>query len=437
MRGSVLLLLASFGSLVCASPKISHWRTGNGSEVFFVGAPELPIVDIKLVFDAGSARDPKDKRGLAALVNSLLDEGAGGMSATAISFEFERLGAIYSAEAGADSASVELRSLSDKRQLQPALENLRRVIAMPDFPEKSIDRQKKRIQLGIQRKQQSPAALARDAYMAAVYQDHPYAFPRQGTVESIASISRADVEGFYRQLYTAGNVMVVIVGDVTRTAAAALAEELTQALAKGQKPPPLPKVMMLEKGNEISIDHPSSQVHILFGQPGIRRGDADYFPLYVGNHVLGGGGMVSRLFEEVREKRGLSYSSYSYFSPQREDGPFIAGLQTRADQQDQALSVMQETIQSFVDEGPTPDELVAAKRNISGGFPLRLDSNSKILGYVAMIGFYDLPLDYLDTFVEKVDAVTIAEIKDAFQRRLEPDKFVTVMVGPARSDSKE
>ena len=144
----------------------------------------------------------------------------------------------------------------------------------------------------------------------------------------------------------------------------------------------------------------------MLGQPGIGRGDPDYFPLYVGNHILGGGGFVSRLYEEVREKRGLSYGAYSYFSPRRGPGPFTASLQTRGDQQEQALQVMRETIRAFIDHGPTQEELEAAQKNISGGFPLRLDSNRKILGYIAMIGFYGLPLDYLDTFVGKVNAVT-------------------------------
>ena len=434
---SVFILLIFFTHSVCSSPNILHWETTRGAKVFFVESHELPIVDIRLVFDAGSARDPADKKGLALLVNSLLDEGADGLDATEISFEFERLGAIYNAEAGYDSASVSLRSLSDETLLNPAARNLRRVIAAPEFPAKAVERQKRRIQLGIQRKQQSPAAIAWDAYSAAIYQNHPYAFPGNGTVESVAALNKQAIINFHRRLYGARNSMVVIVGDLIKARAEALAEELTLALAKGQKPGPLPAVARLMQPERIRIDHPSSQVHILFGQPGMRRGDPDYLPLYVGNHILGGAGMVSRLHDEVREKRGLSYSTYSYFSPRRENGPFIAGLQTRASEQEQALRVMQETVQTFIDKGPTPEELNAAKKNISGGFPLRLDSNSKILEYVAMIGFYELPLDYLDTFIEKIEAVTIEQVKDAFERRLQPDKFVTVMVGPIQPEAIE
>ena len=364
----------------------------------------------------------------------MLDEGAGGLDATGISFEFERLGARYSAASGYDFASVSLRSLSDPALLGPALQNLRRVITEPEFPMKAVERQKQRLLIAIERKQQSPAAIARDAYQAAIYRDHPYAYPSDGTRESVAKLGRRDIVNFHRGFYSARNLRLVIVGDLDKEQAAALAEDLTEGLAQGQAPGPLPAVDRLEQGETIRIEHPSSQVHILLGQPGLKRGDPDYFPLYVGNHILGGGGFVSRLYEEIREKRGLSYGAYSYFTPRREAGPFTASLQTRGGQEEQALQVMRETIRSFIEQGPTPEELEAAKNNISGGFPLRLDSNSNILGYIAMIAFHGLPLDYLDTFVEKVNAVKLEQVREAFRRRLQPERFVTVMVGPVSGD---
>ena len=434
-RLPALLLFAAQGAW--PAPLVLDWQTGGGSRVFFVESRELPMVDIRVLFDAGSVREPAGRNGLAVLANSLLDEGAGGLDATAISFEFERLGARYSAESGYDYASVSLRSLSDPALLAPALRNLSRVITEPGFPEKAVERQKQRLQLAIRRKQQAPAEIARDAYLAAIYQSHPYALPSDGTLENVAQLSRQDIVDFHRDFYHADNASLVIVGNLGREQAAALAEELTGGLPQGRELEPLPAVARLEQAREIRIEHPSSQVHILLGQPGIKRGDPDYFPLYVGNHILGGGGFVSRLYEEIREKRGLSYGAYSYFSPRREAGPFTASLQTRGDRQEQALQVMRDTIHAFIDHGPTPEELEAAQKNISGGFPLRLDSNSKILGYIAMIGFYDLPLNYLDTFIDKVNAVTVEEIRDAFKRRLHPARFVTVLVGPTGPVAEE
>ena len=429
----VLLLLGA--QATWPSPAVGHWQTAAGSQVFFVESHELPMVDLRLLFDAGTVREPAGMNGLAVLVNSLLDEGAGGMDATAISFEFERLGAQYGAASGYDYASVSLRSLSDPALLEPALQNLRRVVSDPAFPGKAVERQKQRLLVAIERKRQSPAAIARDAYQAAIYGDHPYALPNDGTLKSVTSLQRRDIVNFHRDWYGARNARLVIVGDLSREQAAELAEELTGDLPQGRALKPFLAMGPAGQGQEIRIEHPSSQVHILLGQPGIRRGDPDYFPLYVGNHILGGGGFVSRLYEEIREKRGLSYGAYSYFSPRRGPGPFIASLQTRADQQEQALQVMQETIGSFIERGPTREELEAAQKNISGGFPLRLDSNSKILGYIAMIGFYGLPLDYLDTFVDEVNAVTVEQVRDAFKRRLQPARFVTVMVGPVSGGS--
>jgi zinc protease len=427
-------LLLFLTQTVWATPAILNWQTGSESRVYFVESRELPMVDVRLIFDAGAAREPAGRNGLAALVNSLLDEGASGLDATGISFEFERLGARYSAASGYDFASVSLRSLSDPALLGPALQNLRRVITEPAFPMKAVERQKQRLLIAIERKQQSPAEIARDAYQAAIYRDHPYAYPSGGTRGSVAELGRGDIVNFHRDYYSARNLRLVIVGDLDREQAAALAEDLTGGLAQGQAPEPLPAVERLAQGETIRIEHPSSQVHVLFGQPGLKRGDPDYFPLYVGNHILGGGGFVSRLHEEIREKRGLSYGAYSYFAPRREAGPFTASLQTRGGQEEQALQVMRETIRSFTEQGPTAEELEAAKKNISGGFPLRLDSNSKILGYIAMIAFYGLPLDYLDTFIEKVNAVKLEQVREAFRRRLQPERFVTVMVGPVSGD---
>ena len=421
-------LLLLFSGSLHAAPKIETWQTSQGTHVYYVHAPELPMVDIQLVFDAGSSRDA-ELPGLAMLTNGLLDQGAAGQDADAISSGFESLGAVYGSDIGYDSASVQLRSLTDEQLLNKALENLKHVISRPDFPADALERRRSRTLIGIQAKQQSPGAIAQDAFMQAIYQSHPYAKPNIGTAESVEKITRDDIVNFYKQYYVAQNALIAIVGAVDRKRAEKLAEELVSGLDAGKKATALPDVNAMGPSNRIFIEHPSTQTHILVGQLGVKRGDADYFPLYVGNHVLGGSGLVSRLFEEVREKRGLSYSAYSYFSPMRFQGPFIAGLQTKTEQVDEALAVLIENIEKFIDEGPTEEELIASKKNITGGFPLRLDSNSKILGYIVMIAYYGLPLDYLDNFNKQVEAVTVEQIKDAFNRRVVPDKLITVMVG--------
>ena len=437
MRISIIFFFIIFyANTVLASPNIEYWITSTGAEVYYVHAPELPMVDIQIVFDAGSSRD-EDALGIAMLTNSLLADGANGDDADKISNDFESLGAIYAADIGYDSASLQLRSLTESELLKSAIVNLKKVLSAPDFPTDALERRRSQMLIGIKAKQQSPAAIAKDAFMKATYQSHPYAKPSEGTETSVKAINRKDIVSFYKKHYTAKNSMIAIVGAVSHELAKQISEDISAGFQDGEKASSIRAVENLEEPQSIFIEYPSAQTHILVGQPGMKRGDSDYFSLYVGNHILGGGGMVSRLFEEVREKRGLSYSAYSYFSPMLFKGPFTAGLQTKTDQTDEAISVLLENIKNYIEQGPTEEELIAAKKNITGGYPLRIDSNSKILNYVVVIGYYKLPLDYLETFNNNVEAVTIESIKDAFKRRLSPDKLVMVKVGTPSNKKSE
>jgi len=422
------LLLLCFMQAVSATPDIQHWETDKGVRVYFVEAHEIPMVTVKVLFDAGSSRDG-NKPGVAMLTAALLAEGAGGLSADQISRGFDDLGANYGSGAGRDSSFVSLRSMSDPEPLGKAAANLRRVIFSPDFPAPSFERERGRTLTGIKQKQQSPSAIADDAFYAAVYGDHPYAHAPEGTEASVQSLTRMDIEDFYHRYYTARNAVVAIVGDLDRKRAEQFVTDLFADLPQGERAPPLPEVPALKEARTVRIDHPSTQTHVLVGQPGIRRDDPDLFPIYVGNNVLGGSSMTSRLFEEIREKRGLSYSTYSYFLPMRQAGPFIAGLQTKNDQSGEALQLLHQQLLEYQRNGPTEAELKATQKNLTGGFALRIDSNRDILEYLAMIGFYGLPLDYLDTYMEKVAAVTVTQVQEAFQRRLAPERMVTVLVG--------
>jgi zinc protease len=411
-----------------ANPEIQHWTTGNGARVYFVAAPELPMVDIRVVFDAGSARDGK-LPGLAMLTNGMLEEGAGKLDADAIAERFDSLGARFSASSERDMAIVGLRSLTKPKLLEPALQTFALLLGQPSVPPDALERVRRQMLIGLQSEEQDPGDIANKAFYSTLYGSHPYGSHPAGSVESINAMSRQEVLDFHRRYYVGRNAVVAIVGAVSREEAAHLAEQAVGALPAGEAAPALPAVSPLKQAIAKHIDHPSTQTHVLMGQPGVHRGDADYFPLYVGNHILGGSGLVSRLSEEVREKRGLSYSVYSYFLPMRVAGPFVLGLQTRNESTGEALKVLRQTLSAFAERGPTEEELLAAKKNITGGFPLKIDSNSDILGYIAMIGFYGLPLNYLDTFNSRVEAITATQIRDAFARRVQPEKMVTITVG--------
>jgi zinc protease len=424
---SALLLLWYAGS-VQALPEIESWKTGKGARVLFVAAHELPILDVRIVFDAGSARDG-DRAGVAALTNALLDQGAAGLDADAIAAGFEQRGAQLGGGSERDMAWLSLRSLSDKKLLEPSLELFGKVLSSPDFPEADFVRERQRTLTGLEYQKQRPKSLVENAFYRDVYLRHPYAGNPSGEEESVAALSVEDLQAFYRRYYVARNATVVLVGDVSRKQAETIAARLVDALPAGEKAPDLPEVAALKGASTRFIEYPSTQSNVLVGQPGVRRGDPDYFALYVGNHVLGGSGLVSRISEEIREKRGLSYSAYSYFLPMRQDGPYTLGFQTRNDKREEALGVLRDTVRKFVKEGPTEEELNASKNNIIGGFPLAVSSNSKITEYLAMIGFYDLPLDYLSTFTDRIRAVTSGQIRDAYRRRVKVDDMVTVIVG--------
>jgi zinc protease len=249
-------------------------------------------------------------------------------------------------------------------------------------------------------------------------------------VETVSKLTRADLVEFYSSHYVAERAVVAIVGDLSREDAQRIAERLTSGLPRAQgRNVTVPSVAELERANSMVLTHPASQAHILIGAPGIRRNDPDHFPLFVGNYVLGGGGFSSRLNDEVRQKRGLAYSVYSYFAPMLREGLFQIGLQTQGDQAQAALGVVMDTLRGFLERGPTEQEVAEARNNLIGSFPLRIDSNRKIHDYLAVIGFYQLPLTYLDDFVKNIEKVSAADVRAAFARHVKIERLVTVMVG--------
>jgi len=432
-------LVLSFAMLMMslsaeAGVKIQQWQTTTGAEVYFVENHDLPIVDLSVNFSAGSVRDTAEKSGLAGITRYLMALGAAGMSDEVIANKMADIGAILGGEFTSDRATFKLRTLSSVREQTQALEVFVKVLQKPDFPQTVLDREKARIIAGLQESATQPESIANKAFMAALYGKHPYSLEESGEVETVSKINREDLQAFYAKYYGAKGSVIAMMGDLTREQANQIAENLSGNLPKASAPEPIPSVILPSQAIEQRIAHPASQSHILLGYPGIKRGDADLFPLYVGNYILGGGGFVSRLTEEVREKRGLVYSVYSYFMPMAELGPFQIGLQTKKEQADVALNLVRETFDKFLKDGVTEKELTAAKANIIGGFPMRIDSNTKILDYLATIGFYHLPLNYLDEYNGNVDKVTVAQIKETFNRRLKPENFVTIVVGDPKAN---
>ncbi len=430
-----LLWLLCAGPVAQATPQVQHWQTRQGVPVYFVPAREQPIVDLQISFDAGSARDGV-LPGTAALCSRLLDQGAGGMNADQIAREFENRGAIFTAGVDQDSARLSLRSVSQTDQLQPVVENLIRILSRPDFPAQALERERRRMLIGIQARRQSPGTLAQLAFYRAVYGDHPYASPVNGEAAAVESIERAQLVAFHRRYYVTSNAVLTVVGDLDRAQAQELAESLFAELPAGTVPDPLPAVADLKQAQESLQAHPSSQTHIRLGQPGVRVSDEDRLSLHVGNYILGGG-MVSRLFAGIREQRGLAYSIYSYFNPLRERGPFVIGMQTRSDQAPEALTLLRELLRQYISEGPGADEMEQARLHLVGRLPLQIDSNKKLLDYLSWLGRHGLPPDYLDSYNERIEAISAEQVRTAFRRWIHPDRLVAVLVGQPPEQSAE
>jgi zinc protease len=423
----LVVLLSLFVNTANAAVKIQHWQTTSGSDVYFVENHDLPIIDLAVNFPAGSARDTRATSGVAGITRYMMTLGAAGMNDEVMTNKFADIGAILGGELDADRAAFKLRTLTSESA--KALETFNQILHKPDFPQAVLDREKTRIVSGIKEAATQPETISNKAFMKALYPNHPYGLDESGEVDTITAMKRDDLVAFYNTYYSAKSATIALIGDMTEAQAKMIAEDVAKGLPQSAAVPKIAEVTFPSAANNQSINHPATQAHILLGYPGIKRGDADYWPLYVGNYILGGGGFVSRLTEEVREKRGLVYSVYSYFMPMAEPGPFQIGLQTKKDQAGAALKVVNETVAKFIQGGPTEKELKAAKDNIIGGFPMRIDSNGKILDYLSVIGFYKLPITYLDDFNREIAKVTTKQIKEAFSRRIKPENFVSVTVG--------
>lgn len=421
------------GTVAHAAIPIESWTASTGAKVFFVPSPSIPMLDVNLDFDAGSRYDPPGKAGLATLTAALLDKGASAQDGqparneAQIADGFADTGADFGGAAGSDRGGIGLRTLTASAERDQSLRLAGQLIKAPTYPETVVAREKQRLITAIREGDTRPGVIADKTLSKAIYPTHPYGV--SATPESVAAITRDDLMKFWRDNYTARRAVVTLIGAIDRKQAEQIAEDLTRGLPAGTTPPKLPGVQMTIPASEKRIPHPAQQASVAIGQPSIARGDPDYFALLVGNYVLGGGGFSSRLTDQVREKRGLTYGVDSYFAPAMQSGPFSITLQTKKENTNEALGLVREIVGQFVAQGPTDAELRAAKDYLINGFPLRIDSNRKLLTNVANIGWYGLPLDYLDTWTAQIGKVTRDQVRAAFQRHVHPDAMATVIVG--------
>lgn len=436
----IKLFFFLFSPIAFATNGISHsilpiekWNTPEMVSVYFVATPGLPIVDIRMVFDAGSGRDG-NKYGLANLTNNMLAQGANGLSADEIAVQFENVGAQYRAGVDRDMAVVSIRTLSDSEYLKPALKTLIDVLSKPSFAHRELKRLQQQTLAAIAVEQQSVTDTANNLFYKQVYGNHPYAHSVLGENTTISALKPADLRAFYNKYYVARNAVIVIVGALTKAQAQNISYEISKSLAVGEHAPELPVAMNRHRLEEVTVAFPSQQAAIRYGEVGTNRSQPDYFALVVGNHILGGSGLNSRLSAEVREKNGLTYGVFSYFEPLKAFGPFLISLETRQKEADAAIRIVKQTLNQFVSAGPSKRELEAAKLNLLGGFPLRIDTNQSIASYLVIIGFYQLPINYLDKLYAGIQNMTADKIREAFQKQIKPENMVLVKTINRNSD---
>lgn len=408
--------------------KTEKWKTANGVEVVFYKTMEVPMLDISLAFAAGSAYDGSHY-GLSFLTSQLMNQGNAGKDATAIAESLADKGAQFDVDNSLDMVSFNLRSLTRNDALHQAVTTFTQIVNQPDFPDDAFIRAQKQTLMAIEQAQESPEEIANLSFFKNLYHDHPYAYPVMGTKEGVLALNKQQLIDFYKKYYVADNAILVMVGAIGSDEAHRLAEELTQKLPKGTHAAAIPKALPLTAAEQINIKFPSSQTMLRLGQIGIDHQNANYFPLVVGNYILGGGMLISRLSTEVREKRGLTYGVNSQFTPMPGEGPFLISLSTMNNQSAKALKITQNTLRQFVAEGPTQQELDAAKQYLTGSFPLSLSGNKSIATLLLRIAFYHLPDNYLDTYIAHINKVTTEEIKAAFKQQVNPDKLLLISVG--------
>ncbi len=417
-----------------AGPDVEQWHTDNGARVLYVHAPEIPLVDARVTFAGGSARDGENP-GIARLANDLLLAGTGDADADTVARRIERHGGDVSTGAERDMAWIDMRSLAEEAHLAAVADTVGDVLARPAFRSEAVARHKKQQRSAQQEQAQSPGRIANQRLWSVLYGDHPYGHDPLGSADSLSGIERAELQRFHQDYYVAANANVAIVGAIDEARARTLAQTLVGDLPEGDAAPAVGEAEGPDTNRTIRVSFPSTQAHVTMGQVGVARGHDAWPALYVANHILGGGGFTSRLFSRVREDEGLVYSIYSHATPMAAAGPYRITFQTRGERSGRALDIARRELERFLEQGPTADEIADAQRQIRGSFPLDIDSNAELTNYLSMMGFYGLPLDYLDAFPSAVRGVDAAAAHQAARDVLAGKPRVTVIVGGDRASS--
>jgi zinc protease len=421
------LVLTSAAPHAAGKTNIERIITPMGIELWLVRDMSFPMLSFEFAFQGGAAQDPAGKPGVASLVAGLLDEGAGGLDARTFHEQLEERAIGLSFGTARDSLRGSLKTLTENRE--KAFELLGLSLTAPRFDASEIERIRAAMLAGLRRRTTNPPDIASDTWFARAFPGHPYGHSVHGTLESPPSVTADDLRAYARRVLARSNLKIAVVGAIDGPTVAALVDRTFGDLPAKADLVPVPDVIPQGLGTREIIEIKVPQTVITFGGMGLKRADPDFIPAFVLNHILGGGGFESRLFTEVREKRGLAYSVYSGLTPFEHAGLFIGGVSTRNDRVVEALDIITGEIKRIAIEGPTADELDKAKRYLIGSYPLRFDTSAKIAATLLDVQVDNLGIDYIDNRNELVAAVNAADIRRAASRYLSDLRLLVILVG--------
>lgn len=428
VSGVIAAGLAATAPAAGAATNVERVVSPGGIEAYLISEPSIPFMSMSIHFAGGSALDPAGKEGLAYMISGLLDEGAGELDSLAFRTELEDLAIRLSFDAQRDSFTGTLKTLTENRDR--AFELLRLSLTEPRFDAEPVERIRNQIEASLRRSSEDPDYVASLTWFETAFAGEPYGRPVRGTLETVAGLEVADFQRFVAERLAKDNLTIGVAGDVTAEELGALLDQAFGDLPATSKPVDIATIEL--KGGETIYERrevPQSQV--MFGESGLARDDPDYYAAYVANHILGGGGFTSLLTEEVREKRGLAYSVYSYLYPLDHSPIWLGGLGTSNASVEEALEIVRQQVQHLADGDISQEQLNDAKTYLTGSFPLRLTSNDRIARTLVGMQVDDLGIDYLEQRNSFIEAVTLEDARRAAARLYHPDNLLVVVVGGA------
>jgi zinc protease len=423
---AVSLAALAASSSAHAAAKIQHLISPGGIEAWFVQDSTVPLIAMEYAFGGGASQDPVNKPGVGNLVADLLDEGSGDLDSKTFHERLDRRAIELSFSVARDQFRGSLRMLRDNKD--EAFELLRTALTSPHFDSVDVERIRSQVISGLRRDTTNPSSLAGRKFLELAYGDHPYGRPSNGTLESVPTITVDDLKDYVRRILAKDTLKVAVVGDVDPATLGKLLDQTFGGLPAKASLTPVPDVIAAKPPQRTLVPLDVPQTVITFGGPGIMRHDPNFMAAYVVNHIIGGGGLSSRLYKEVREKRGLAYSVYDALLWMDHSALFIGNTGTRADRAGETIDAVEKEIKRMGEEGPTQQELDEAKSYINGSQMLALDTSSKLAQALLQYQLDKMPIDYIEKRSEIVNAVTLDQAKQA-AKQLWSQGLLTVVVG--------